>query len=177
MAFLVKNSPTVRTAGSSGVGQAYLSQFIHVASPARVFPQTTTDQIFRVRGGRVMVHLLIGELTVPTTTDPQLTLIAARLSNANVVVGTAVNIAATAALTSKEIGASIIALGSAAAFVISNAGVINATLGRIPFILPQGEIYMSTAASQAGQIKFDIWYQPLDEGAYVEAVVTPTVAI
>jgi len=100
-----------------------------------------------------------------------------RLDNASVAVGTAVDIAATAALTSKEVGSTISVLCSGAAFTINNAGANLCTLGNGPFILPQGETYMTTTASQAGQIFFDIFYQPIDPGAYVTAVIGNVVAI
>lgn len=176
MAFLVKTGKN-RTSGPSSPGFSALQAWTQVTTPSRIFPQTSTFQIFRVNGGRVLVHKLVGELSVATTTDPVMKLTHKRLDNASVAVGTAVDIGPTAALTSKEVGTTISVLSSGAAYTVNNAGANLSTLGNGAFILPQGETYMTTTASQAGQIFFDIFYQPIDPGAYVTAVIGNVVAI
>jgi hypothetical protein len=67
--------------------------------------------------------------------------------------------------------------GDGTAMVKSTAGAafIGANSGQ--WIAPQGEIYITTSATNTGAIKWDIFYQPLDAGAYVEAVDTATAAI
>lgn len=170
MALLVKNSNTMRTAGVAGVGQAILSQYIHVARPATALPATTTDILFRVYGGRVVMYLLVGQVT---------TIIQAQACNIRVsgkaldvtstAVGTAVDVCANVDGNAKEVGSMYVPLGSGAAAIWSNAGAALGTLGRNPVILPQGEVYITTSATNTGAMKWDIWYQPLDEGAYVVA--------
>lgn len=181
MAFLVKNSPTVRTAGVAGAGQAYLSQWIHVVRPsAATNVNATPEMCFRVFGGKVLVHLLTLEVTVVigagATTHKWS---AKRLDATSTAVGTAVDItAASASLATREVGATLTALGSGAAGIISNAGAGIMTLGRNSFIVPQGEIYSTTAgADTTGSVKYDIWYQPLDEGAFVVAQPALTTVI
>lgn len=170
MAFLIKNSPTVRTAGVAGVGQAYVSQYVHVARAAQTVPATTTDILFRVFGGRVLVHALVGEVTTILQAQANnLKVTSKKLDSSSVAVGTAVDLCANVDGNAKEVGSLYVLLGSGAAAVWSNAGAGIATLGRIGWVNPQGEIYITTSATSTGAMKWDIWYQPLDEGAYVTA--------
>lgn len=170
MAFLVKSGKN-RTSGPSSSGFATIQQYVQVTTPASTLPQTGTAQIFRVLGGRVLVHRLIGTVTtVMTATDPVLKLSSKALTNGSAVIGTAVDIASTANLASKEVGSTITVLGSGGAYIINNAGAGIATLGLIPFVLPQGEVYITTGGSNVtGAMNFDIFYQPLDPGATVVA--------
>lgn len=172
MAFLLKN---INRASGSSIQPTILSQFIQVSQPAIALPASTTGQIFRVRGGRVLCHLLIGEVT--TIIQAQATTLkvsSKKLSDAATAVGTAVDICATVDGNAKEVGSLYIPLGSGAAAIWSNAGAGLGTLGRIPFILPQGEVYLTTVATSTGAMKWDMWYQPLDAGAYVEAATLTT---
>jgi hypothetical protein len=170
MAFIVKNAPTSRMGSAAGTGFSYIQQYTHVVRPGQVLPATTTDIIFRVFGGRVLVHRLVGEVTtICSATATNLKVTGKKLDASSAVVGTAVDICANAAVTSKEVGASFTVLGSGAAAIVSNAGAGIATLGLIPFVAPQGELYITTDATNTGAMKWDIWYQPLDEGAYVVA--------
>ena len=158
-----------------------MSQWIHVVRPAATTNvNATPESIFRVLGGRVLVHLLMGEVT--TVIGAGATTMKwshKRLSNASAVVGTAVDLtAASASLANREVGATVVALGSGAAGIISNAGASIATLGRNAFSLPQGQLYVTTAdANTTGAFKYDLWYQPLEEGAYVVAEAALTAVI
>ena len=168
MAFMVKNVNAPRATGMTGSGQGVLSQFVHVSRPTQSLPATTTDILYRVFGGRVLVHLLVGEVT--TVIQAQATTLKVtgkKLDNASAAVGTAVDICATVDGNAKEVGSLYIPIGSGAAAIWSNAGAGIATLGRNNWVSPQGEIYITTGATSTGQMKWDIWYQPLDEGAYV----------
>ena len=173
MAFLVKNSNVPRTAGPAGNGQAVLSEWIHVARPAATLPQTTTAQLFNVRGGRVLVHALLGEATVVlTSTDPQLSINSSKLNTAlTAIVGTTIVVATTVSLASLEVGGLVVVEGDGTAIIKAVAGgALTTTVLNHAWIAPNGEIYITTADNNTtGQIKWDLWYQPLDEGAYVTA--------
>lgn len=179
MALLVKNVNVGRTSGpTTGAGQSVLGQYIHVLRPAALVPQTTTDIIFRVYGGKVLVHLLWGEVSgvAISSTDPVLKVSSKALDATSTAVGTAVDVASTVSIASLEIGGNVTVLGSGAALVKNNAGAGIATLGRIPWIAPQGEIYLTAGASSTtGKMQWEIFYQPLTEGAYVVANGTQTV--
>ena len=179
MALLIKNSPG-RSTGPSNPGQATLEQRTHVKRAAKVLPQTTTEILFKVIGGRVLVHNLVGEVTtVLTSTDPIAKISSKKLNAAlDTAVGTAVDVASTVSLASLEVGGFAYVEGDGTALVKSTAGAafIGANSGN--WIAPNGEIYLTTGASNTtGAMKWDLWYQPLDEGAYVVAVDTATAAV
>ena len=178
MAFVVKNSSRPRQAGPNGSGQAYLNQWIQVSRPALALPQSAANQLFRVYGGRVLVHLLIGEVTtVIEGTDPVSTIRTTRLSDASALVGTVYVVASTLDMSSDAVGPIYTIEGDGTAIVspqLAGSGV-GSLVG--PWIMPQGQISHRTTASKTGAIKWDIFYQPLDPGAFVQAVSVATVEI
>lgn len=179
MAFLVKQSNQQRTSGPTGNGQAILSQYVHVKRAAKSLPQSTTEQLFRVYGGRVLVKLLIGEVTtVIEGTDPVMKVSVSKLTTAGALVGTAYDIASTLDISSDEVGTMYGVEGDGTA--ITSGGQVAGSLEAFGtgFVMAgPGQIYLTTGASKTGAIKWDLWYQPLDEGAFVVAVDTATAAI
>lgn len=164
MAAFLKNKPRVVP------GQPVVAEWIQVVRAAATLPATTTDILFRVFGGRVLVHLIVGEVTtVIQAQATTLKITGKKLDGTPAAVGTAVDLCATADGNAKEVGSLYIPLGSGAAPVWSNAGSGLGTLGRNAFIQPQGELYITTGATSTGAMKWDLWYQPLDAGAYVAA--------
>jgi len=177
MAFLIK-SDRGRSTGPSSPGQAYIYQTIHVKRAAKALPQTTTQQLFRVYGGRVMVHLLLGEVTtVIEGTDPVLKVSAERLDDAGALVGTVYDIASTLDISSDEVGSIYTVEGDGTAIVSPQLAAAGYGTGRGPWVMPQGAIYITTGASKTGAIKWDLWYQPLDEGAFASAVDVATAKV
>lgn len=177
MAFLIKNSNKQLSSGYAPNGQAMLAQLIHVKRAALALPQSTTEILFRVYGGRVLVHALIGEVTtVIQSTDPVAKVTAGRLDDASALVGTVYDIASTLDMSSDEVGTIYTVEGDGTAIdspQLAGAG----RLGASKWIMPQGQIYLTTGASKTGAIKWDLWYQPLDEGAYATAIDVATAAI
>lgn len=177
MAFLIKNQ---HRSNGSGIQPVILQQWIQVTQQSNLgtgillpqAAQSSTGQLFRVRGGRVLMHILIGEVT--TIIQSQATTVkvsSKKLNTASTAVGTAVDLCATVDGNAKEVGSLFVPLGSGAAAIWNNAGASLGTLGRNPTILPQGEVYITTGADSSGAMKWDMWYQPLDAGAFVEAAV------
>ena len=159
-------------------GQEFVPAVVHVSREAKNLPQSTTQQLFKVAGGRVLVHRLIGEVTtVIQNSDPVAKVSASKLNAAlDTLVGTAYDIASTLDMSSDEVGTIYTIEGDGTAIVspqVAGAGYEAAT----KWIAPQGQIYLTTGASKTGAIKWDIWYTPLDEGAYVVAVNTATAAV
>ena len=178
MAFLLKNTNKQRTAGFGNNGESVISQWIHVARPALSLPQTTTQQLFRVYNGRILVKLLIGEVTtVIEGTDPVLKVSVSSLTNASALQGTAYDIASTLDLSSDEVGTLYAVEGDGTAIISGNQVSASVETFGMGFVMKQGQIYITTGASKTGAIKWDLWYQPLDEGAYAQAVITATAAI
>lgn len=178
MAFLVKNTIKPSASSSSRGATAVLNQDIQVTTAARTIPATTTDQIFRVKGGRVLVKRLIGTVTttIQTQTD-NMKVSSKALDAASVAIGTAVDVAANLDITAMEVGGMYCVEGDGTAALKSTAGAAILVSQTGQWIAPQGEIYLTTSATNTGAMKWDIWYQPLDSGAYVESVTTATVAI
>ena len=177
MAFLIKNSPH-RSSGPVNSGSAVVSQWIQVSRAAKNLPQTTTQQLFRVYGGRVLVKLLVGEVTtVIEGTDPVMKVSVSSVTNAGAIQGTAYDIASTLDLSSDEVGTMYAVEGDGTALVSGNQVSGTVELTAREWVMKQGQIYITTGASKTGAIKWDLWYQPLDAGAYVVAVPTATAAI
>ena len=178
MAFLIKNSNQGRVAGSLGTGQATIQQWIHLKRAAQALPQSTNEVLFQVFGGRILVHLLIGEVTtVIAATDPVSTVEAVRLDAAKALVGTLYVVASSLDMSSDEVGSIYTVEGDGTAIVspqLAGAGFVGSAH---EWIMPQGEIYHKTTASKTGALKWDLWYQPLDEGAYAETVQTARVHV
>ena len=175
MAAVVKVRKTPNKAKSPGGGSYEVDKWIHVGVPTANLPQTTTKIIFRVHGGKVAVRLLVGEVTtIIQSSDPVLKITAARLTPSGTaddalatVVGTLKDIASTVDLSSTEVGAQLYVEGDGTALVKFTAGGGYSAAHVDYWVCPEGEIYVTTGASKTGQVKWDLWYQPLDEGAWV----------
>lgn len=159
MAYLIKdNKPTQRSAA----GQApVLEQWVKVAKTAATLPATTTQNIFTVRGGRVLVKALIGEVTTAadaTATNLKVTVVPTT--------GTASDIASNVAITSDEVGTLYSVEGDGTALLEQSSGYTETALGN-GFIVSVGTIRIETSATNAGATKWDCYYLPLDKDAEV----------
>jgi hypothetical protein len=170
MAILLKNDNPGRP--------STLAQSIKVSVPARTVPATTTDQLFRVKGGRVLVRALLGEVTTLIQTQADLMKVSSKALDANsAAIGTAVDVAADVDITARQVGGFYFVEGDGTAGVLSNAGAAFIGTNSGHWIAPQGEIYLTTSATNTGAMKWDIFYEPLDKGAYVDPVLVATAAI
>lgn len=174
MAFLLKDNKSQRAAA----GEPVISQWIRVSRPALALPQTTTEQLFRVYAGRVLVKLLLGEVTtVIEGTDPVLKVSVSSLTDAGALQGTAYDIASTLDISSDEVGTLYAVEGDGTDIISGNQVSGSVEAFGMGFVMKQGQIYITTGASKTGAIKWDLWYQPLDSGAYVNPITTATAAI
>lgn len=169
MAFIAKNQHRVQ---SQGVQPVIIDQWILASQPTNLLPQaaqSSTGRIFRVYGGRVLARAIIGQVTTviqSQTTNIKVT--SKALDNTPAAIGTAVDLSANVDGNAKEVGSLYVILQSGAAAIWSNAGAGLSTLGNGGgIILPQGELYVTTGADSSGKMKWDLWYQPIDPGAYV----------
>lgn len=159
--------------GASSAEISFLSQYIKVTQASAsgdglALPASTSGQLFRVYGGKVLVQALIGTVTTAIqNSDPVLSFNVKQLSNAGVAVGTAVAIASTVDISSLEVGGTVFVEGDGTAAVKANAGCVFIGAAGGQWIAPQSEIYASTTATKTGAIKWDLWYTPLDNGAFV----------
>lgn len=177
MAFQIKNR-VAPTSGPSNPGYAIIQQWTQVSRGALALPQTASEVLFRIKGGRVLVHLLLGEVTtVIEATDPVLSVSAQRLNAAGTaLIGTLDELAATLNLSSDEVGSMYVVEGDGTALVSTQLAAW-ANVNTRTWIAPPGEIFITTGASKTGAMKWDLWYQPLDAGAYVTAVSVATAPV
>lgn len=132
-----------------------------VSKTAATLPATTTQNIFTISGGRVLVTCLVGEVT---------TICSATASNLKATsvptVGTAADIAANVAIANLEAGTILVVEGDATAIIAVSAGFAPA-LNALPFILPIGVLRIETSGTNTGATKWDLFYVPIDDGAVV----------
>src|SRR5690349_2076985 len=116
-----------------------------VESPAANLPATTTQNRFTVSGGRVMITLLLGEVT---------TVIQAQACNLKVTsaptVGTAVDLASNLDINADEVGCLYLVEGDGTALVGANAGAAMSGIGASGPIVPSGSIRLETSATNTG---------------------------
>ncbi len=120
-------------------------------------PQTSTESLFTISGGRVVVTSLLGTVTETT----------GALGSGQVVINPTIGSSQT--LRSDAIS------GESPGFVTSHQEVGTAWLNGIageacrPLIVPEGTIDFVTNASVAGEMSWMLTYVPLDDGALVSA--------
>jgi hypothetical protein len=135
-----------------------------VVKAAQNLPQTATATLFTVSGGAVLVTGLLGLVTTALgATATNLTVGTANDSGASI-------IAATTTITSKPVGTIISPTSSAG---VGGAGSLSTALfvANYPYaispFLVTGNITWTTSASNTGQVKWYLWYIPLDLDALV----------
>lgn len=153
MAFLLKNHKASQNVGGF---EPVLDQWIRVDKPAAALPATAAQDIFTVRGGRVLVKALIGEVT---------TVVQAQLNNLQVeaapTTGTAVDIATDVDINADEVGTLYAVEGDGTALVAVSSGYAQAAQGN-GFVLSPGKVRIRTSATSTGATKWSIYYLPLD---------------
>lgn len=137
--------------------------WIRVDKAAATLPATTTQNIFTIAGGRVLVKLLLGEVS---------TVVQNQLCNLKVTsaptTGTAVDIASNLNIQAFEAGALLQVEGDGTALVgaAAGAGAVNAA-NPTEFVLPIGSVRIETSATNTGATKWTMLYRPLDSSARV----------
>lgn len=138
-------------------------QGIKVSRATDTLPASTTEALFTIAGGRVLLLGIVGEVTTAIQNQACNTKL-----TANPTTGTDVDICAVLSIANDEVGClyGITGLFSDA-MVGSNAGA--GVWPRNPVVLPAGTLDLSTAATNTGSVKWDLWYVPLDTSATVTA--------
>ena len=135
---------------------------IHVVKAAATLPATTTQTIFTVTGGRVLICMLTGQVT---------TIVQAQANNLKITaaptVGTATDLASNLDINAKEAGTLFIAECDGTALVGPNAGAAMSGIGQPFAVVNTGVIRIETSATSTGATSWDLWYLPLDAGAAV----------
>lgn len=135
---------------------------LRVDKAAATLPQTGNQTLFTITGGRVLVTLLYGEVTTVIQNQANNTKVTSVPST-----GTALDLAANLDIANDEAGTLYIVEGDGTALVGTVAGGAISAVGLNPMIIPAGIIRLTTAASNTGATKWQLWYFPLDNGATV----------
>lgn len=142
---------------------------IRVDRDTDTLPQTATEALFTVVGGRVAITQIIGEVTTVIQNQTNNTKLVS-----NPTVGTDADLCATLDIKADEKGTlyGITGISSDAtagldALIGVNAGALRRQ--SVDVIVPSGTIDLNCSASNSGAIKWTLFYYPIDVGAYVEA--------
>jgi len=133
-----------------------------VLKNSETLPATTTQNLFTVSGGRVLITKLVGEVT----TVIQSQACNAKINN-NPTVGSTVVLATNVDIDSLELGATLTVEGDGTALVLGNGGTSFNALGGTSLEVAEGVIELETSATNTGATKWELWYVPLDDGATV----------
>jgi hypothetical protein len=134
---------------------------IRVDRASATLPASTATAYYTITGGRVMVTLLLGQVTTLVQTQAN----AAKWTSTPTT-GSAVDVCATKDITGLEAGGLLVVNGTAAtAMTQANAGAIIA--GTVPFIVAAGVLKFDCAATNTGATKWSLFYLPVDDGAFV----------
>lgn len=128
-------------------------------------PATALGNLFTVAGGRVMVNLLIGQVT--TIIQAQATTIKV---TATPTVGTAGDLSATVDCNGLEVGGLLTLIGTFGTALGKQNAFGAQGMNLVPTIVAAGSIGITTGATSTGSIKWSIFYHPLDDGAYIVAL-------
>ncbi len=135
-----------------------------VERAAANLPQTTSSPIFTISGARIFVVALIGQVSTAVQALANLTKLTAVPTS-----GTAVDICAASDINGLQVGGKLVPAMTAFATVLSvtQAGPAPYTYGGA--IVDVGTINLNCAASATGQVRWTLFYVPVDPGATVAA--------
>lgn len=124
-------------------------------------PQTATEDLFTVAGGKVLVLGIVGEVT-------------AHIQNQAVTITVAIDahtLYANADLANAAAGLLLGALYSGGGTSSYDLSVVKPfPLGELPLVLQSGaSITLNCSASNTGQVGWTLWYKPLEPGAKITA--------
>lgn len=135
---------------------------VRVDRATATLPQSAAAAIFNIKGGRVAMMAILGEVTTVLGAVGNMSL------EATPTFGTLAALCAVTAAGSLEAGTliSIDGLKATALLAVSAGGT---ALQSRPVVLPIGTLNLKLSSSSTGSVKWSLWYVPIDDGAYVEA--------
>ena len=146
---------------------ADINHGIRVDRAAATLPQTGQYDLFTVSGGMVKVLGILGEVT---------TVIQTQANNTNIEFNpTAATLADSDLCAVLDISADVVGTLYTIDGTAGNAMVDSGTTGFLihtlaqPIYMSEGAIELHCAASNTGEVKWSIWYVPLEPGAKIEA--------
>lgn len=150
------NSVAIRLAGSRDEDGFFANRL------TAALPASATGSIFTVTG-RVKLLSIIGEVTTVIQTQ------ACNLKITNTpTVGSAVDLCANANVSGLTVGTQLNITGTLATALQTNNGAL--LYQASPIILKAGTIDLITSATNTGSVKWNVKFQPIDQGAYISAL-------
>lgn len=146
-----------------------LTQGIRVDRATDTLPQTASEAIFTITGGRVLVIGLIGEVTtaIGAGVTPDLKIVYNPTA-----AGTSFDLCTAVSVASDAVGQTYTLAGDVAtpgALVVAGAvGQANPVFAK-PLLLSEGDIEINMDESVAGSVSWSLIYVPWDAGAEVAA--------
>lgn len=143
-----------------------LSSGIAVTRATANLPQSTNHALFTITGGKVRILSIVGEVTTVIQTQANATKLTYDPSGA----GSSIDLCATLDITAKAVGAFFTIVGVLATALKATSVWLAVPADCIPspgIILGPGSILLDCAASNTGQIKWSVIYDPIDNGAVV----------
>ena len=130
---------------------------------AASLPQTAQTDYFTISGGRVLVTMIVGEVTTLIQTQANDTKLVFNPTDA----GASQDLCAVLSITADAVGTMYHISGTPADALRDNLNFARGTLFAAPLILKPGTIALDCAASNTGATKWSLWYIPLEDGASV----------
>lgn len=143
-----------------------LTQGIRVDRATDTLPQTASEALFTITGGRVWIIDIVGEVT---------TVIQTQADNAKLVynptgAGTSVDLCAVLDITADAVGTLYSITGTPATAMQDTLWCVTSNKGLArPLILSEGDIELSCSASNTGSVAWSVVYVPFDAGAELVA--------
>ncbi len=133
----------------------HLGFYAHRAT--KNLPQSADETLFRIANGKVLVTAIIGEVTTVVQTQANNT----RLK-LNPTTGSDIDLCANLDITADAVKTLYVCTGTLATALVASIGV--GLLQATPWILDVGDIELDCAASNSGQVKWDLFWNPIDGG-------------
>ncbi len=132
---------------------------------AATLPQGVDGALFTISGGRVLLTSIIGEVTVEIETQANNT----KLKLNPTATGVDQDLCAVLSITADAVGELYTISGVVGDALRSDLLIgLNSLLGAGGMILSEGDIELDCAASNTGEIKWTLFYLPIDTGAVIE---------
>lgn len=126
------------------------------------YTTTIAQTLFTITGGKVWVTLFMG--TVSTVHAGATNNIKTQTAPTT---GTAVALSTDTDTNALEAGGTLYVPGTGGATIKANGGVVLAGTAPRGFIATTGTITFTPSATQSGATNWELWYIPIDDGAFV----------
>ena len=137
---------------------------IPVFRPAETLPPSGTPRpMFTILGGRIVLTLILGEVTTIIQTQANAT----KLTFDPDAAGATQDLCATLDITADAVGSIYRITGIPTVAMLDRLNFGEGMLIASPLILKPGKIILNCAATNTGATKWDLWYWPYDPGASV----------